>query len=70
MTGKASTRAKNKYNAANYDKFLVVTPKGKKDDYAEHAKKHGYASLNSFVVQAIEEKIQREGSGDHETDPS
>ena len=28
--GKASTRAKNKYNAENYDSLRIVIPKGQK----------------------------------------
>ena len=29
--GKASTRAKNKYNAKAYDQFLITVPTGHKD---------------------------------------
>ena len=30
IKGKASTKAKNKYNAANYDSLRIVIPKGNK----------------------------------------
>ena len=68
MVGKASTRAKNKYNAANYDRFLVVVPKGRKADFSEHIRTYKYDSLNAFVVRAIEEKIQRDKEEKNETD--
>ena len=35
--GKASTRAKNKYNAANYDSLRIVIPKGRKQTVRAHA---------------------------------
>ena len=57
--GKASTRAKNKYNAANYDSLRIVVPKGKKDVLKAHAKSKG-ESLNSFVNRAIDEAVERD----------
>lgn len=56
---KAATKAKNKYNAQNYDRLYPVTKKGKKKVYEEAAKRVGL-SLNDFIVKAIEEKIERE----------
>lgn len=46
--GKASTRAKNKYNAANYDNLRVVIPKGKKAAVEAHAKARG-ESVNGLI---------------------
>jgi len=46
--GKASTRAKNKYNAANYDSLRIVVPKGRKIDVEAFAKKQG-ESVNGLV---------------------
>ena len=46
--GKASTRAKNKYNAANYDSLRIVVPKGRKMDVEAFAKEQG-ESVNSLV---------------------
>ena len=57
--GKASTRAKNKYNAKEYDQFLITVPTGHKDLISAAAKEQGYSSRNEFIVTAINEKIQR-----------
>jgi len=46
--GKASTRAKNKYNAANYDSLRIVVPKGRKSVIEEYAKAQG-ESVNGLV---------------------
>ncbi|MBE5791617.1 MAG: hypothetical protein E7322_05600 [Clostridiales bacterium] len=46
--GKASTRAKNKYNAANYDSLRIVVPKGRKADIEAFAKEQG-ESVNGLV---------------------
>lgn len=59
--GKSSTRAKNKYNAKNYDRIPVVVPIGEKEKIAQIAKEQGYKSTNEFVVTAIKEKIERGG---------
>ena len=55
-TGKAATRAKNKYNAQNYDSLRIVVPKGQKDEYKAHAAAMG-ESFNAFVARAIIETI-------------
>lgn len=54
--GKASTRAKNKYNAANYDNLRIVVPKGKKEQIKAFAESKG-ESLNGFVNRAIDEAM-------------
>ncbi len=59
MAGKASTRAKNKYNAENYERISLVVPKGKKEQIKAHAESQG-ESLNGFVNRAIDEAIDRE----------
>lgn len=59
MAGKASTRAKNKYNAENYERISLVVPKGKKEHIKAHAESRG-ESLNGFVNRAIDETIDRE----------
>ena len=60
MAGKASTKAKNKYNAENYERFsLVFTEKGKKEKIKAHAEQQG-ESLNGFINRAIDETIERE----------
>lgn len=51
--GKAATQAKNKYNAANYDRISVFVPKGKKEEYRKKAEESG-KSLNQFIIEKIE----------------
>ncbi|SCW74963.1 Protein of unknown function [Paenibacillus tianmuensis] len=57
--GKASTRAKDKYNAANYDSFLLRVKKGETQVIDAAAERSG-KSRNAFIMEAIEEKIERE----------
>lgn len=61
VNGKASTRAKNKYNAINYDNLRIIVPKGKKENIKEHAEKQG-ESINKFVNRAIDEAIQKDNT--------
>ncbi|MCL2035433.1 MAG: hypothetical protein FWG94_12000 [Oscillospiraceae bacterium] len=61
--GKASTRAKNKYNAKTYDSLRIVVTKGKKSDLQEHASNCG-ESLNGFVNRAIDETVERDKAGE------
>lgn len=56
---KASTVAKNKYNAKNYDSLRIVVPKGQKAEIQAHATTQG-ESLNGFVKRAIAETIERD----------
>ena len=42
--GTSATKAKNKYNAKAYDNFLVVVPKGQKNEIDAKAKELGYKS--------------------------
>lgn len=58
-SGTAATKAKNKYNAANYDRLYPYVKKGRKAEYEEAAQKAGI-SLNEYIIEAIEEKIARE----------
>ena len=46
----------------NLDDIKIRVPKGQREEYKEKARLLGYNSFNSFVVQAIEEKIEREVS--------
>ncbi|MNI35328.1 hypothetical protein D3C73_893510 [compost metagenome] len=57
--GTAATRAKNKYNAANYDRLYPYAPKGRKSEYEAAAKDAG-VSLNDYIITAIEEKLERD----------
>ena len=57
--GSASTRAKNKYNAANYERIYIMVAKGQKDKIKAHADSMG-ESVNGFVNRAVDETIQRD----------
>ena len=57
-TGKSSTRAKNKYNAANYDSLRIVVPKGKKEIIKAYAESKN-ESINGLVNRAIDEAMQK-----------
>ncbi|MBU5438269.1 DUF1778 domain-containing protein [Tissierella sp. MSJ-40] len=56
--GTSATRAKNKYNAKNYDRLYPYVKKGRKAVYEEAAQKSGM-TLNEFMITAIEEKVQK-----------
>lgn len=52
-----ATKYKNDFQKEKYDRIIVNVPKGQKQYINEEAKKRGYKSLNSFVVDAINEKL-------------
>ena len=54
--GKASTRAKNKYNAANYDSLRIVIPKGRKKAVEACAKQRG-ESVNGLINALLRAEI-------------
>lgn len=56
---KASTVAKNKYNAKAYDRINTIVPKGRKAELQAHAEQRG-ESLNGFINRAIDETIERD----------
>lgn len=62
--GKAATRAKNKYNAENYERIALNVPKGQKDAIKAHADNRG-ESLNGFLNRAISETMERDNADDH-----
>ncbi|MDL2324073.1 antitoxin [Ruminococcaceae bacterium OttesenSCG-928-A16] len=51
---KASTRAKNKYNSANYDRIATQVKKGMRDELRVAAENKGYPSLNRYIVDLLE----------------
>lgn len=55
--GTAATKAKNKWNAKNYDRLYVHVKKGKKEKYKLAAEKAGFNSLNSFIVQTMDNLV-------------
>lgn len=56
----AQQRSINKYLRNNYDDIKTRVPKGMRDEYKNKVAALGYDSFNTFVIQAIEEKIARE----------
>ena len=53
-----ATKYKNDFQKEKYDRIIVNVPKGQKKIITERAMEKGYKSLNSFVVDAINEKIE------------
>lgn len=61
MGGKPSAAAKNKWNAANYDRVALMVSKGKKEIIKSHAEQRG-ESLNAFINRAIDETMERDSN--------
>ena len=57
--GNAATRAKNKYNAENYERISLSVPKGEKNMIKAHAESMG-ESVNGFINRAIENQIKND----------
>lgn len=65
--GKAATRAKNKYRDKSYSRVEFLGPIGYKEKIekavANEKKRRGTElSRNAWIIEAIEEKIERENS--------
>lgn len=58
---KAQQRAVHKYVRANYDRIEVTVQKGQKATIKAHAEAQG-KSVNSFINEAIEEKMERDNT--------
>ena len=54
-----STKAQNKYIAKAYDRINLTVSKGKKEVIQSHAQAQG-KSVNGFINEAIDEKMQRD----------
>lgn len=59
MGGKNSYESIKRYEDKAYDKVLVRMPKGKKEVIQSHTEKTGQ-SINGFINDAIDEKLERE----------
>lgn len=57
---KAKIEANNRYRQKKYDSISLAVPKGERDNYTAKIKTLGYTSVNSFIIQAINEKLDRE----------
>ena len=64
MGGKNSYESIKRYEDKAYDKVLVRMPKGKKEVIQAHTERTGQ-SVNGFIIEAIDEKMEREGGVDH-----
>lgn len=56
---KAQQKAVNKYMKANYDRFNLLLPKGKKETIQEHTQTTS-ESMNAFINRAINETLERD----------
>ena len=54
------TQYKNEFLKNNYDQVRFTVKKGKKEELKEHCSKFGYKSVNDFINQAVNEKIERD----------
>ena len=61
--GKTSSAVKDRYNAKAYDEMKVRVAKGNKEQIQAHAEAQG-ESLNAFINRAINETMERDGSGE------
>ena len=59
---KAQQRAVNKYMKENYDRINLTVSKGEKDRIKLAAAASGQ-SVNAWIGDAIDEKLQRESAG-------
>ncbi|MBS6218699.1 hypothetical protein [Flavonifractor plautii] len=62
LGGKNSYESIKRYEDKAYDKVLVRMPKGKKEVIQTHADSRSQ-SVNSFINEAIDEKMERDKEG-------
>lgn len=55
----AQKKSAKKWDAANLDRMSIAMPKGKRDIIKSHAAKIGL-SMNTFIIRAIDEAIERD----------
>ena len=65
--GKASTKAKNKYDAKAYDHVNFRVKKGRKAVLQEHAVNQG-ESLNGFISRAVDNQIENDNKTANQSD--
>lgn len=63
IASEAKLRANEKYLKSKTDSLLVRVSKGKKEIIQSYAQAHG-KSVNGFINEAIDEKIQRDNEKD------
>lgn len=52
---KTSSEVKNRWNNKNYDRITIVAKKGKKEEWLKASKRKGFNSLNSYLINCIEQ---------------
>lgn len=57
---KAQQEAVNRYLSKTFDDIKLRVPKGKRDEYKKKVSELGYDSFNSFMISALDEKLERE----------
>lgn len=57
----ARKEGNRRWDAANLDRLSIAVPKGKKDIIKAHAESMG-ESVNAFIIRAIDDTIERDGS--------
>ena len=62
----AQRKAAAKY-LEKLDEMRIRMPKGRKDEIKAHAETQGQ-SVNSFIIAAIDEKMERDREGDAESE--
>ena len=51
---KTSSQVKNRWNEKNYDRITIMAKKGKKEEWKQKAKDNGFSSLNSYLIDCID----------------
>lgn len=64
-SGSAATKAKNKWQSKNCDRINLVVHKGRKEEIRQFAQRKD-KSLNGFIIEAIDEKMDRDEEKDGE----
>lgn len=55
-----ATKYKNDFQKEKYDRIIVNVPKGKRVEIDNFRKAKGYASLNAFINELIEQSMNSE----------
>lgn len=63
MGGRTSVESKDKWNKKAYDNITLRVKKGQKELFQQFAEAQE-KSLNAFIVEAMREKMEREGKND------
>ena len=51
---KTSSEVKNRWNAKNYDRIVVMASKGKKEEWTKIAKEKGFKGLSGYIIDCVE----------------